>query len=175
MAAQTPTKNGPIDQNDLNEWKGRVNDVLARPSEHLNSRSPPDAQPWHSGFFDCFNPIDTCLITWCLPCITFGKTHHRLHKSNSLEGYEPINTSCLLFCGSGCFGLHWLPIALQRATIRDKHHLEGNCLVDIATACCCGVCDLVQQDKEAAHREPLVNSELKDGYKANNEMAYPTN
>lgn len=91
--AQNQNNNGPIDHDDLNEWKGRFNDVLARPSEHVNSKSPESAQPWASAFFGCCNPIDTCLITWCLPCVTFGKTHHRLRKNGNLDGYEPINTS----------------------------------------------------------------------------------
>jgi hypothetical protein len=40
-----------------------------------------------------FNPIDLCLVTYCCPCVTFGKTHHRLRKDPNLAGYEPINTS----------------------------------------------------------------------------------
>jgi hypothetical protein len=32
-------------------------------------------------------------MTWCLPCVTFGKTHHRVRKDASMQGYEPINTS----------------------------------------------------------------------------------
>lgn len=95
--AQNANNNGPIDHNDLNEWKDRFNDVLARPSEHVNSKSPESSQPWHNAFFGCFAPIDTCLITCCVPCVTFGKTHHRLRKNGNLDGYEPINTSvCIL-------------------------------------------------------------------------------
>jgi hypothetical protein len=33
------------------------------------------------------------LVTYCCPCVTFGKIHHRLVKNNSMEGYEPVNTS----------------------------------------------------------------------------------
>ncbi|KAM7203614.1 PLAC8 family domain containing protein [Naviculisporaceae sp. PSN 640] len=145
-------KPGPLDDNDVNEWKARFNDVLARPGEVVNSRSPEGSQPWYSSLFGCFNPIDLCCMTYCLPCVTFGKTHHRLRKDGNLAGYEPINTSCLMFCGSGCFGLWFIPMAMQRADIREKYHLEGSCLTDIALACCCGLCDLVQQEKEVAYR-----------------------
>ena len=97
MAAPAPApqqaKPSPINDQDVEDWKKRFNDVLAKPGEHVHSKSPDTAQPWHSSFFGCFSPIDTCLVTWCLPCITFGKTHHRLRKSATLEGYEPINTS----------------------------------------------------------------------------------
>lgn len=89
---------GPIDQDDVKRWTDRANDILARPSEHLNSSSAPGAQPWYAGFFDCFNPVDSCLITCCVPCVTFGKAHHRIHKDPSLKGYEPVNTSVSTIC-----------------------------------------------------------------------------
>lgn len=171
--AQTSThNNGPIDHNDLEEWKGRFNDVLARPSEHVNSKSPETSQPWQNSFFGCFSPISLCAITCCVPCVTFGKTHHRLQKNNNLDGYEPVNTSCLLFWASTCVGLHWIPLALQRASLREKHNLQGSCLVDLATACCCGCCDLIQQDKEAEYRE-AQSVATGEGYKANEGMAMP--
>ncbi|KAH7178171.1 PLAC8 family-domain-containing protein [Fusarium sp. MPI-SDFR-AT-0072] len=164
--------NGPIDHNDLNEWKDRFNDVLARPSEHVNSKSPESSQPWQNSFFGCFSPVSLCAITCCVPCVTFGKTHHRLRKNGNLQGYEPINTSCLLFWGSTCFGLHWIPLALQRANLREKYNLQGSCLVDLATACCCGCCDLIQQDKEAEYREAHTSAPA-EGYKANEGMTVP--
>ncbi|CAF3626678.1 unnamed protein product [Fusarium graminearum] len=165
--AQTNTHNsGPIDHNDLEEWRSRFNDVLARPSEHVNSKSPETSQPWQNSFFGCFSPISLCAITCCVPCVTFGKTHHRLQKNKNLEGYEPVNTSCLLFWASTCVGLHWIPLALQRASLREKHNLQGSCLVDLATACCCGCCDLIQQDKEAEYRE-AQSVATGEGYKAN--------
>lgn len=55
---------------------------------------------------------------------------------------------------------------MQRANIRAKYNLQGNCLTDIATACCCGLCDLVQQDKEAAYRELNSGGAVSEQYKA---------
>jgi len=177
MAAPAPAaqaSTGPVNDKDVEDWKQRINDVLAKPSEHLNSKSPENALPWHESFFGCFDPIDLCLITYCLPCVTFGKTHHRIRKNGSLEGYEPINTSCLLFVASGCFGLHWIPMSLQRADIRAKYNLQGNCVTDIATACCCALCDLVQAEKEAAHQEPLLaQGGVKEPYQPAAGMSYP--
>lgn len=92
-AAAAPAHGGPIDDQDVKLWSDRAKDILARPSEHLNSRSAAGAQSWFAGFFDCINPVDTCLITCCVPCVTFGKTHHRMHKDSGLKGYEPVNTS----------------------------------------------------------------------------------
>lgn len=76
-----------------------------------------------------------------------------------------------MFCGSTCFGLYWIPLALQRANLREKYNLQGSCLVDLAAACCCGCCDLVQQDKEAEFRE--AQAPIQQGYKTNEEMAFP--
>ena len=108
--APAPAKGGPIDNHDVDDWKNRFNHVLGNAGEVINSKSSGDAQEWSSGFFGCCNPIDTCksictqdsrfeltrlkgLLTYCCPCVTFGKIHHRYKKNGSLEGYEPINTS----------------------------------------------------------------------------------
>ncbi|SPO05136.1 related to DUF614 domain protein [Cephalotrichum gorgonifer] len=174
MAAQAPAQPGPIDNKDVQEWTERFNQVLAQPGEVINSKSPEDSQPWYSGLFSCFNPIDTCLITWCLPCVTFGKTHHRMRKNANLEGYQPVNTSCLLFCGSSCVGLVLIPMAMQRMDVRAKYNLQGNCLSDLAISCLCGCCSMVQQDKEVEYREGLLAGAVKDQYQAPQEgMSYP--
>lgn len=86
-------KPGPLADQDMEEWKARFNDVLARPGEVVNSSSPQGSQPWYTSLFGCFNPIDLCCMTYCLPCVTFGKTHHRLRKDGNLAGWEPINTT----------------------------------------------------------------------------------
>lgn len=96
QTAPQPASSGPIDNHDVEDWKQRFNTVLAKPSEHVKSASPATAQSWHNSLFGCCSPIDLCLVTYCLPCITFGKTHHRLRKHGKMEGYEPINTSVSL-------------------------------------------------------------------------------
>ncbi|KAJ9138401.1 PLAC8 family-domain-containing protein [Pleurostoma richardsiae] len=173
MSAPAQTSNGPINDRDVEDWKNRVNAVLAKPGDVVNSRSPESAQSWTTSFFGCFDPIDLCLMTWCLPCVTFGKTHHRVRKDASMQGYEPINTSCLLFCGSSCCGLHWIPLSMQRADIRERYNLQGSCITDIALACCCGCCDLVQQEKESEAREPLNGGGHKQQYQTQGGMTMP--
>ncbi|KAH7038030.1 PLAC8 family-domain-containing protein [Microdochium trichocladiopsis] len=173
-AAAAGPANGPINDADIEDWKKRFNEVLAKPSEHVNSKSPATAQSWTNSLFGCFSPIDLCCMTWCLPCVTFGKTHHRVRKNGSMEGWEPINTSCLMFCASSCFALHWIPMSMQRADIRARYNLQGSCLVDIATACCCGLCDLVQAEKESEQREALLrsNGPAAEQYRPAEGMAY---
>lgn len=93
MAQSSAAQNGPISEQDTEFWKSRFNEVLAAPSEHINSKSPEGAMSWTNRFFSCLTPPSLCLVTCCLPCITFGKVHHRLHKDANLQGYEPVNTS----------------------------------------------------------------------------------
>lgn len=67
-------------------------------------------------------------------------------------------------------------MSMQRADLRDKYNLRGNCATDIATACCCVVCDLVQQEKESEHREALVSPPgvQQQGYQMQGAMSYPS-
>lgn len=63
--------------------------------------------------------------------------------------------------------------AMQRSEIRRKYHLKGNCLTDIAVACCCVLCDLTQQEKEAQFREAEIASGNGPAqYSSNNTMTY---
>ena len=178
MAAPAPTQQqtaqgGAIDNRDVEEWKSRFNDVLAKPSEHINSKSPESSQPWHAQLFGCFNPIDLCLITCFVPCVTFGKTHHRMRKDANLAGYEPINTSCLMLCATGCVGLSCIPVAMQRADQRQKYGLQGDCISDLLISCCCGCCSVIQSEKEAEYRELNSSAAGQKQYQATDGMAYP--
>ncbi|KAL6887939.1 PLAC8 domain-containing protein [Trichoderma evansii] len=171
VQSSAPAHSSPISNDDVNHWKDRFNDVLSRPGDHINSRSPAGASQWSSSLFDCFSPIETCLLACYLPCIVFGRTHHRVNKSGKLEGYEPVNTSCLLFCIPG---LHCILASMQRASIREKYNLEGTCIEDMAKSYCCACCNLIQLDKESAHREALLNNVNSEQYKSNTEgMTYP--
>ncbi|RMZ89146.1 hypothetical protein DV736_g3620, partial [Chaetothyriales sp. CBS 134916] len=100
-----PAQQGVVDQKDVNEWVGRFNAALAD-TKTITANATPDARPWSEGFFSCFNPIDTCAITCCLPCVTFGKTHHRIRKDSNLQGYNFVNAS--------------------RIDIRNKYNLQGD-------------------------------------------------
>lgn len=54
---------GLIDDKDVEHWKQKFSDLLAKPSEHLESKSAETARDYHSGLFECFMPIDTCMFT----------------------------------------------------------------------------------------------------------------
>lgn len=52
-----------------------------------------------------------------------------------------------------CVGLSWILPLLNRGDMRTRYNLTGNGCKDCLCACCCSPCDLMQQDKEAGHRE----------------------
>ena len=116
-------------QHDVDHWVNRVSHVAKDPS-HITA--PTGTASWSSSFFGCFNPIDTCLVTCCCPCITFGRTHHRLNKDGDLVGYSAVNASCLGWWAVSCFGLHCIPSLLQRGEIRERAqpNLSGNFVTD---------------------------------------------
>jgi hypothetical protein len=64
-------------------------------------------------------------------------------------------------------------MAMQRADVRAKYNLEGDCITDILLSCCCGCCTIAQADKEAAHQEPLLAQGVKEQYAAPQGMSYP--
>ncbi|KAJ9628313.1 hypothetical protein H2204_009288 [Knufia peltigerae] len=160
-----------VDQNDVNDWVNRFNATLAD-STLVTAPSAPDARPWAESFFGCFMPIDTCLITCCVPCITFGKTHHRVRKHGDMESYNCVNASCLLFTGFSCFGLHFIPTLFQRVDVRNKYNLQGDFLSDLFTSCCCACCSIIQQDKEAEVREREIAEKAAAGYAKPQGMSY---
>jgi Cys-rich protein (TIGR01571 family) len=82
-----------------------------------------------------------------------------------------ISVQCLLLCGSAAVCLSVIPVAMQRADIRAKYNLQGNCVSDLLLACCCGLCNLVQQDKEVADREK--GGAVEEQYQATGGMTYP--
>jgi len=155
---------------DVAHWINRARDALNHP-ETITAKVPPTAQSWHTRFVEFFNPIDTCFITCCCPCVTFGKTHHRLHHDPQLTDYSAVNPSCLGFWLTACCGGALVMLVLQRHEVKTRYGLTGDFPIDCLRACCCGCCDLIQQDKEVEYQtllnpaltttQPTVQQEMK--------------
>ncbi|KAI9745517.1 MAG: hypothetical protein M1818_001051 [Claussenomyces sp. TS43310] len=145
---------------DAAEWTDRFRGLVAEPRAYT-APSPANARPWTASIFGCFDPIDTCLVTCCCPCVTFGKTHHRVRKGADMTTYSPFNVSCLGWYAASCCGVHWIMNMMQRHDIREKGNLEGDIVTDCLLACCCSCCDLIQQEKEAQYlavpQQPMAN------------------
>ena len=121
-------------QRDVDHWVNRVSHTA---KDHSHITNPTGSASWSSSFFGCFNPVDTCLVTCCCPCITFGKTHHRLNKNGDLVGYSAVNASCLGWWAVSCFGLHCIANLVQRGELRERSqpNLSGNFVTDFLKVC----------------------------------------
>ena len=53
---------------------------------------------------------------------------------------------------------------IQRTDLRAKYNLEGSMLEDLARACCCHCCDLIQMEKESQHREAETSKIVAEPY-----------
>jgi len=142
---------GQPPKDDMTEWIDRIKAAIDKP-ETVTAPSPAGATSWNFGFWDFCNPPETCMITYCCPCVTFGKTHHRLRKDPNLRDYSMANASCCAFWISAMFCGHICLQMLQRHDIRSRNNLEGDCAGDCLRGWCCPWCDLVQQDKEAEYQ-----------------------
>jgi len=110
-------------------------------------------QEWTASGADCCSPFSACLLSWCLPCVQYGRISHRLNKDASLKGWSFFNGNCVGYYALTCCGMQWIMQMMQRGEIRERYGLTGNGCTDCLCACCCGPCDLVQQDKEIDQRE----------------------
>jgi len=123
---------------------------------------------WTAGLFDCFEPIEDCVIGYFAPCVIYGRTSERLLKGNDAE-HELVNNECIMFGVAACFGLHWVLNTLKRSELREKYHIEGSIVEDCALSWCCGCCAVIQQDKEVRTR--LSADVVTSGYQTTPSMA----
>ncbi|CVL06408.1 related to DUF614 domain protein [Fusarium mangiferae] len=109
------------------------------------------SQDWQNGLSGCCSPLDSCLLSTCLPCIIFGRTSQRL--DNPSGPIESINSDCAIFCAIQSFtGCGWIYNMMKRREIREKYGIEGSGMGDCCTSFWCLCCALVQQDKEVKVR-----------------------
>ncbi|KAL4287884.1 hypothetical protein AHAS_Ahas19G0230800 [Arachis hypogaea] len=84
-----------------------------------------------------------CLITCCLPCVTFGQIAEIVDEGKS---------SC---ASQGCvYGLlmivscHWIYSCVYREKLRKKYGLESEPCCDCCVHFCCDPCALCQEHQE---------------------------
>ncbi|PYI31231.1 PLAC8-domain-containing protein [Aspergillus indologenus CBS 114.80] len=131
-------------------------------------RSITHNREWNYSLCDCFSPGSLCLTSWCLPCLTFGKTQARIHDP-TLQNFSYVNTECAIFTCLGLGVSQWIIQTIRRGEMRERFGIEGSCCGDCCTTFCCGCCALIQEEKEMELR---TRPEF-TGYQAAPQMAYP--
>ncbi|RUS85158.1 hypothetical protein EGW08_007062 [Elysia chlorotica] len=91
------------------------------------------------GLFGCFDNFGLCLITYFVPCYTFGKTA------------EAVGESCCL-CGLAYFVpiLDIVSLMSVRGKVRESRGIDGSCCGDLLTVLFCHPCALVQEAQEVS-------------------------
>lgn len=90
---------------DAQQWQARFNTTMADVGGVVNSKAPESAEPFSQNLFGCFGDIGLCLQGCLIPCVVFGKTHHRTRENARMEGYQPVNTTVSWDVMSSNF--HW--------------------------------------------------------------------
>jgi len=102
---------------------------------------------WSNGLCGCFNDCGICIVSYIVPCYTFGKNA------------EALGESCML-CGlASLFGLPLVIFgALHRQKMREAKSIEGSLVGDIVAYLCCPLCAIVQMRQESKDGLPGVQA-----------------
>ena len=92
---------------------------------------------WKHSLFACFGNVGVCLITYLVPCYTYGKVAEAVGDSCLLCGCIFCIPILNIICG-GCI----------RRKVRDKQGIKGSLLRDVCIFLCCPCCALVQEARE---------------------------
>eukprot|EP01012_Entosiphon_sulcatum_P034174 TRINITY_DN432_c0_g1_i1.p1 TRINITY_DN432_c0_g1~~TRINITY_DN432_c0_g1_i1.p1 ORF type:complete len:129 (-),score=17.74 TRINITY_DN432_c0_g1_i1:286-672(-) len=97
----------------------------------------------------CCDDIPLCLLTWCLPCVTYGRTQSLVEKGDdsSWVMWCAIWSVVQYFTGMGCV----LQI-MTRNNLRKKNNIDGSMCGDICTVCWCPLCQLQQEAREVGQQ-----------------------
>lgn len=95
---------------------------------------------WKHGLCGCFDNLGVCIITYFVPCYTFGKNA------------EAVGESCIL---CGILYIFW-PFNLifgtiVRGKVRDRQGIPGSGIKDFFTHFCCPCCAVIQEGQEVRH------------------------
>ena len=92
---------------------------------------------WQHGLCGCFDNVSICLLTYFVPCYTFGKTA------------EAVGEDCCL-----CACAYLIPVANiffmanLRQRVRDQNGIQGTYCNDLVTFCFCAPCATAQMSQE---------------------------
>ncbi|KAL1803439.1 hypothetical protein DCAR_0935132 [Daucus carota subsp. sativus] len=103
--------------------------------------------PWSTGLCECCSDMPSCCLTWCCPCVTFGRIADIVDKGSP---------DC---CISGC--LYFLTLitccsciysCVYRTKMREHFLLAESPCGDCVLNCCCQSCALCQEYRELRNR-----------------------
>ncbi|XP_048772880.1 uncharacterized protein LOC125678452 [Ostrea edulis] len=92
---------------------------------------------WSNSLFGCFNDFGICIITYIIPCYSFGKNA------------EAVGESCCC-CGVAYLFpvLHLVAGTSIRGKVRQEKGILGSMIGDFLTVLFCPFCAIVQEAQE---------------------------
>ena len=92
---------------------------------------------WQHGLCGCFDNFGVCIITYFVPCYTFGKNAEAVGENCVLCALAMFVPLLNLICG-----------ATIRGKVREQKGIEGGFCGDLMTTWCCFLCSQVQIAQE---------------------------
>ncbi|XP_061994510.1 protein PLANT CADMIUM RESISTANCE 2-like isoform X2 [Rosa rugosa] len=117
----------------------------AAPPYHLHPTAP---EPWKSGIFDCFSDPQSCCITLCCPCITFGQIAEIVDKGSTSCGVSGAIYAVIAYM-TGCACIY---SCFYRSKLRHQYSLDESPCGDCLVHCFCEPCALCQEYRELQSR-----------------------
>ncbi|XP_065176537.1 uncharacterized protein LOC135806296 [Sycon ciliatum] len=98
---------------------------------------------WNNGIFGCLNNCTLCLVTWFVPCYTFGMVA------------EKVGENCLI-CGLSLMVpiLHLYTMSLIRGRVREQQDIEGTFVEDCLWTWFLPLCAIAQMAQEVGFMSP---------------------
>ncbi|KAI3976910.1 hypothetical protein MKX01_008768 [Papaver californicum] len=122
-----------------------------RPAPYYPPNNPairPGTNAWTTGLFDCMEDPNNALITFCVPCFTFGQIAEIID-----EGNTTCSTSGIMYTAVSFFtALPCLISCGYRSKLRNKYDLIEAPAADWMTHVFCELCALCQEYRELKNR-----------------------
>ncbi|KAJ7863121.1 PLAC8-domain-containing protein [Mycena olivaceomarginata] len=117
-------------------------------SRNANNLPLVDGQrEWSHGVFDCLADPLTCVVSWFLPCVSYGRNRAEGAVSKDpMEGV--ISNESIIYGVAHCFGAGGLIGMGGRAQTRGRYSIQGDGATDCLLSCCCAPCSLTQESRE---------------------------
>lgn len=104
---------------------------------------------WKNGLCSCLEDIPQCLLTWCSPCIPYGRTQSIVATGSDADWVM----WCVIFWAVSNFtGCACILEVMTRSNLRAKHNIPGSLGMDIFHALYCIPC-AIQQDARQVGQE----------------------
>ncbi|KAH3764142.1 hypothetical protein Pelo_4017 [Pelomyxa schiedti] len=111
------------------------------------------AMTWRAKLFGCTEDTESCLFSWFLPCVQYGRNVESLGEG--IVG-DRCQENCCAYTALMLCGLSVIASCTQRVSVRNKYKIEGSSLVDFGLSYCCWCFVLSQNHREMFHPDRLM-------------------